>query len=118
MLSTNHQLDCIVLPWIHRRQGSAPGLAHGSGPVHDDDDSPVKDMSPVKNPLKHYKGGGESKTSETTSGSASGGFNLNYKLDEYEEEAREHRPLGRDASKAKKKSFASSRENRLHLLIW
>ncbi|GKC95585.1 hypothetical protein Tco_1161027, partial [Tanacetum coccineum] len=33
-------------------QGSAPGLAHGSGLVHDDDDSRVKDMSPVKNPLK------------------------------------------------------------------
>ncbi|GKB50890.1 hypothetical protein Tco_0901643 [Tanacetum coccineum] len=42
--------------------------------------------------------------------SASGGFNLNNEADEYEEEAREHQPMGRDASKAKKKSHASSRE--------
>ncbi|GKB32327.1 hypothetical protein Tco_0871728, partial [Tanacetum coccineum] len=43
------------------------------------------------------------KTSEFTYGSASGGFNLNDEADEYEQ-AREHRPLGRDAAKAKKKS--------------
>ncbi|GKB84803.1 RNA-directed DNA polymerase, eukaryota [Tanacetum coccineum] len=59
---------------------------------------------------KNTKGRKKSKTSETTSGSASGGFNLNNEADEYEEEAREHRPMGRDASKAKKKSSASSRE--------
>ncbi|GKD87486.1 hypothetical protein Tco_1358640, partial [Tanacetum coccineum] len=49
-----------------------------------------------------------SKTSGTTSGSASDGFNLNNKTDEAEEETQEVRPLGRDQSKAKKKSAASS----------
>ncbi|GJS33643.1 hypothetical protein Tco_0532025 [Tanacetum coccineum] len=39
---------------------------------------------------------------------ASGGFNLNDEADKYEEA--EHRPLGRDAAKAKKKSSVSSRE--------
>ncbi|GKC09641.1 hypothetical protein Tco_1001251, partial [Tanacetum coccineum] len=103
----------------------------------DDDDSPVEEMSPVKKPSKRASrakkndakdkepakdwtkaeeialcqawGEKKSKTSETTSGSASGGFNLKDEADEYEE-AREHRPLGRDAAKAKKKSSASSRE--------
>ncbi|GJR34000.1 hypothetical protein Tco_1209684 [Tanacetum coccineum] len=51
----------------------------------------------------------KSKTSETTSGSASGGFNLNNEADEAEEETQEVRPSGRDQSKAKKKSAASSR---------
>ncbi|GJX24138.1 hypothetical protein Tco_0228583 [Tanacetum coccineum] len=94
------------------------GSAHGSAPV-DDDDSSVEEMSPVKNALKRpsrdkkndgktTKGRKKSKTSEITSGSASGGFNLNDEADEYEE-AREHRPLGHDAAKAKNKSFASSR---------
>ncbi|GJU18684.1 hypothetical protein Tco_1146650 [Tanacetum coccineum] len=176
MLSTNHQLDCIVLLWIHRRQGSAHGSAYGLAPVDDDDDSPVEEMSLVKakKPLKrasnakrmiprrrshqktgqrrkrsHYvelcamcqkmprketacwnllkdhqgwlevkmpsfydnkKGRKKSKTSETTSGSASGGFNLNNKADESEEETQEHRPMGRDRSNAKKKSLASSHE--------
>ncbi|GJT83778.1 ABC transporter G family member 7 isoform X2 [Tanacetum coccineum] len=59
---------------------------------------------------KNTKGRKKSKTSKITSGSASGGFNLNDEADEYEKEAREHRPLGRGASKAKKKSSASSRE--------
>nr|GEW30503.1 hypothetical protein [Tanacetum cinerariifolium] len=60
--------------------------------------------------IQQYKGAKKSKTSETTSGSASGGFNLNNKADEYEEEAQEHRPIGHDRSKAKKKSSAFSRE--------
>ncbi|GKA67733.1 hypothetical protein Tco_0767650, partial [Tanacetum coccineum] len=51
-----------------------------------------------------------SKTSETTSGSASDGLNLNNEAHEYEEKAPEHRPMGRNCSKAKKKSSASSRE--------
>ncbi|GKA15533.1 hypothetical protein Tco_0695280, partial [Tanacetum coccineum] len=45
----------------------------------------------------------------------SGGFNLNDEADEYEQ-AREHRPLGRDAAKAKKKSSPLVRDL-LHLLI-
>ncbi|GJY49215.1 hypothetical protein Tco_0439171 [Tanacetum coccineum] len=52
----------------------------------------------------------KSKTSETTSGSASGDFNLNNDADEFEEETQELRPMGRDRSKAKKKSSTSSRE--------
>ncbi|GKA54104.1 hypothetical protein Tco_0753053 [Tanacetum coccineum] len=46
------------------------------------------------------------KTSETTSESASGGIDLN---DEADEETEELRPMGRDRSKAKKKSTGSSR---------
>ncbi|GKB22643.1 secoisolariciresinol dehydrogenase-like protein, partial [Tanacetum coccineum] len=59
---------------------------------------------------KNTKGRKKSKTSETTSGSASGGFNLNNEAGEFEEQAQEDRPMGRDRSKAKKKSPASSRE--------
>ncbi|GKC86921.1 hypothetical protein Tco_1147570 [Tanacetum coccineum] len=55
------------------------------------------------------KGRKKSKTSKTTSGSASDGFNLNNEADEAEEESQEVRPPGRDQSKAKKKSVASSR---------
>ncbi|GJT15603.1 hypothetical protein Tco_0874309 [Tanacetum coccineum] len=43
-------------------------------------------------------------------GSACGDFNLNNEADEFEEETQEHRPMGRDRSKAKKKSSTSSRE--------
>ncbi|GJZ02793.1 hypothetical protein Tco_0520754 [Tanacetum coccineum] len=59
---------------------------------------------------EEYKRAKKSKTSETTSGSASGGFNLNNEAGEYEEEAQEHRPMALDRSKAKKKSSTSSRE--------
>ncbi|GJW56231.1 retrotransposon protein, putative, ty3-gypsy subclass [Tanacetum coccineum] len=51
----------------------------------------------------------KSKTSETTSGSAFGGFNLNDKVDEAVQETQEVRPMGHDQSKAKKKSAGSSR---------
>nr|GEV33071.1 hypothetical protein [Tanacetum cinerariifolium] len=63
----------------------------------------------MSNFYKNAKGRKISKTSETTYGSTSGGFNLNDEADKYEE-AQEHRPLGRGAAKAKKKSTASSRE--------
>ncbi|GKC64290.1 RNA-directed DNA polymerase, eukaryota [Tanacetum coccineum] len=56
---------------------------------------------------KNAKGRKKSKTFETTSGSASGGFNLNNEADEAEEETQEVRPPGRNQSKAKKKSAAS-----------
>ncbi|GJS80066.1 RNA-directed DNA polymerase, eukaryota, reverse transcriptase zinc-binding domain protein [Tanacetum coccineum] len=59
---------------------------------------------------KYTKGLKKFKNSETTSEPAYGSFNLNIEADEYEKEAREHRPMGRNASKAKKKSYASSRE--------
>ncbi|GKC85812.1 hypothetical protein Tco_1141529, partial [Tanacetum coccineum] len=49
-----------------------------------------------------------SKTYETTSGSAQGGFNLNDEAVESEEETQKERPIGR--GRAKKKSSASSRE--------
>ncbi|GJT16957.1 probable protein S-acyltransferase 17, partial [Tanacetum coccineum] len=58
---------------------------------------------------KNAKGRKKSKTFETTSGSASGGFNLNNEADEAEEETQEVRPPGRNQSKAKKKSAASFR---------
>ncbi|GJY13021.1 hypothetical protein Tco_0382330 [Tanacetum coccineum] len=51
----------------------------------------------------------KSKTFETTSGSASGGFNLNDEADEAMQETQEVRPMGRNQSKAKKKSVGSSR---------
>nr|GEV58171.1 hypothetical protein [Tanacetum cinerariifolium] len=51
----------------------------------------------------------KSKTSETTSRSASGGFNLNDEADEAVKETQQLRPMGRDRSKAKKKSVGSSR---------
>ncbi|GJX54318.1 retrotransposon protein, putative, ty3-gypsy subclass [Tanacetum coccineum] len=51
----------------------------------------------------------KSKTSETTSGSASGGLNLNEEADEALEETQEFRPIGRDRAKAKKKAAGSSR---------
>ncbi|GKA66249.1 hypothetical protein Tco_0766057 [Tanacetum coccineum] len=57
-----------------------------------------------------YKSQGrkKSKTSETTSGSASGGLNLNKEADEAVEETQEFRPMGRDRAKAKKKAAGSS----------
>ncbi|GKB98739.1 hypothetical protein Tco_0984876 [Tanacetum coccineum] len=66
--------------------GSAHGSTHGSAPVNDDeeDDSPVEEVLPVK-PKKPSR------------------------PDEAEEETQEVRPPGRDQSKAKKKSTASSR---------
>ncbi|GKA63150.1 hypothetical protein Tco_0762756 [Tanacetum coccineum] len=68
----------------------------------DNDDDKID----IKQSSGEYKGAKKSKTSETTSGSASGGFKLNDEADEYEE-AREHRPLGCDDAKAKKKSTTS-----------
>ncbi|GJT25835.1 retrotransposon protein, putative, ty3-gypsy subclass [Tanacetum coccineum] len=50
----------------------------------------------------------KSKTSETTSGSASGGINLNEEADEAVQETQEFRPMGRDRAKAKKKAVGSS----------
>ncbi|GKD57284.1 hypothetical protein Tco_1290671, partial [Tanacetum coccineum] len=51
----------------------------------------------------------KSKTSETTSGSASGGLNFNEEADEDVEETQEFRPMSRDRAKAKKKAVGSSR---------
>ncbi|GKD59687.1 hypothetical protein Tco_1297196 [Tanacetum coccineum] len=51
----------------------------------------------------------KSKNSETTSGSTSGGLNLNEEADEDVEEAQEFLPMGRDRAKAKKKAVGSSR---------
>ncbi|GKE38740.1 hypothetical protein Tco_1462145 [Tanacetum coccineum] len=52
----------------------------------------------------------KSKTSETTSGSASGGLNLNEEADGAVEETQEFQPMGRDRAKAKKKAAGFSRE--------
>ncbi|GJW43257.1 hypothetical protein Tco_0072056 [Tanacetum coccineum] len=120
-----------------RSHGSGHGSAHGSAPVQDDeDDSPVEEVSPVKpkkpsrraarakkdepkEPPKDWTmardrvvlnlGRKKFKTSETTSGSASGGLNLNEEADEAVEETQEFRPMGRDRVKAKKKAAGSSR---------
>ncbi|GJY32133.1 hypothetical protein Tco_0415628 [Tanacetum coccineum] len=98
------------------------------------DDSPVEEMSPVKKPSKRAsrakKNDAKDKepvkdwtkaeeialcqawcdvSANSEKGNSSSGFNLNDEADEYEE-AQEHRPLGHDATKAKKKSSASSRE--------
>ncbi|GJS64057.1 retrotransposon protein, putative, ty3-gypsy subclass [Tanacetum coccineum] len=51
----------------------------------------------------------KSKTCETTSGSASGGLNLNEGADEAVEDTQEFRLMGRDRAKAKKKAAVSSR---------
>ncbi|GJZ10126.1 retrotransposon protein, putative, ty3-gypsy subclass [Tanacetum coccineum] len=51
----------------------------------------------------------KSKTSETTSGSASDGLNLNEEADEDVEETREFQPMGHDRANAKKKVVGSSR---------
>ncbi|GJZ29410.1 hypothetical protein Tco_0574057 [Tanacetum coccineum] len=105
----------------------------------DEDDSPVEEVSPVKpkkpsrpcskrsrrmsprrsrrrqrngqwrKRLRCAKGRKKSKTSETTSGSAYGGLNLNEEADEDVEETQEFRPMGRDRAKAKKKAVGSSR---------
>ncbi|GJR88423.1 hypothetical protein Tco_0212434 [Tanacetum coccineum] len=50
----------------------------------------------------------KSKTSETTSGSASGGLNVNEEADEAVEETQEFRTMSRDRAKAKKKAVDSS----------
>ncbi|GKC21484.1 hypothetical protein Tco_1023634 [Tanacetum coccineum] len=123
---------------------SAHDSAHGSALVNDDveDDSPVEEVSPVKpkkpsrrNNMKtkgfwdavityfekeagSTRGQKKSKTSETTSGSASGGINLNVEADEDVEETQEVRPMGRDQLKAEKKSAVPLVEDLLHLLIW
>ncbi|GKB57607.1 hypothetical protein Tco_0913793 [Tanacetum coccineum] len=57
-----------------------------------------------------YKSQGrkKSKTSETTSGSASGGLNLIEEADEDVEETQEFRPMSCDRAKAKKKAVGSS----------
>ncbi|GKE30018.1 hypothetical protein Tco_1445402 [Tanacetum coccineum] len=112
------------------------GSAHGSAPV-DDDNSPVEEMSPVnaKKPSKHASKAKKnySKKKEAPKDwtkaeeiahdftlencynilkdhQASSGFNLNNEVDAYEEETQVQRPMGRDRSKAKKKSSTSSRE--------
>nr|GEU93209.1 hypothetical protein [Tanacetum cinerariifolium] len=59
---------------------------------------------------KNTKGRKKSKTFEITSGSAYGDFNLDNEADESEEETQQHRSMGPDHSKAKKKSSGSSHE--------
>nr|GEZ09368.1 hypothetical protein [Tanacetum cinerariifolium] len=73
--------------------GQDYSMGHGSTPV--EDDSLIKE------------GSKKCKTSETTSGSAQGGLNLNDEADGSGEEVREVKPIRRD--RAKKKAFASSR---------
>nr|GEV31444.1 hypothetical protein [Tanacetum cinerariifolium] len=60
--------------------------------------------------FENETGAKKSKTSETTSGSASVGFNLNDEADESVEETQDLRLMGCDQSKAMKKSVGSSRQ--------
>nr|GEU96006.1 hypothetical protein [Tanacetum cinerariifolium] len=72
----------------------------------------LKDHPGLKNvDAFFYKSQGrkKSKTSETTSGSTSGGLNLNEEADEDMEETQEFRPMGCDRAKAKKKVVGFSR---------
>ncbi|GKC74312.1 hypothetical protein Tco_1120195 [Tanacetum coccineum] len=58
--------------------------------------------------LRCAKGRKKSKTSETTSGLASGGINLKEEADEAVQETQEFRSMGRDRAKVKKKAAGSS----------
>ncbi|GJZ20346.1 putative ribonuclease H-like domain-containing protein [Tanacetum coccineum] len=94
--------DSIVSKWKNRvrpRIGAFCAIIHN---VEENHESGTNDLD------VYHKGRKKSKTSETTSGSASGGFNLNDETDEVVEETQELRPMGRDQSKAKKKSAGSS----------
>ncbi|GJS15753.1 hypothetical protein Tco_0410225 [Tanacetum coccineum] len=124
--------------------GSDHGLAPVNDDV--EDDSPVEEVSPVKpkKPSRHTArakkddpkeppkdwtvaeeialcqawcdGRKKSKTSETTSGSASGGINLNDEADEDVEETQEVRLMGRDQSKAEKKLVVPFVGDLVHLV--
>nr|GEV66994.1 hypothetical protein [Tanacetum cinerariifolium] len=117
--------------------GSAHGLFPFHDDEHDsrvEEVSPVKPKKPSRRAAKAKKdepkeakeapkewtveeeialcqGWGEKspKTSETTSGSASGGLNLNEEADEAVEKTQEFRPIGHDRPKTKKKAAGSSR---------
>nr|GEW42584.1 retrovirus-related Pol polyprotein from transposon TNT 1-94 [Tanacetum cinerariifolium] len=65
---------------------------------------------------KNTKGHKKFKTSETTSRSAPGGFNLNDEADEYEEETQEHRPMGRDRAKNKSSVFSHEGSSFVYLV--
>ncbi|GJS63016.1 protein kinase-like domain, concanavalin A-like lectin/glucanase domain protein [Tanacetum coccineum] len=69
----------------------------------------LKDHPGWKNHFYQSQGRKKSKTSETTSGSASGGLNLNEEADKDVEETQEFQPMGRDRAKAKKKAAGSPR---------
>nr|GEX58881.1 RNA-directed DNA polymerase, eukaryota [Tanacetum cinerariifolium] len=63
----------------------------------------------INNVEENYESGAKKvQASETTSESASGGYNLNDEADEPVKVTQEVRPMGRDRSKGKKKSSASS----------
>ncbi|GJU49162.1 retrotransposon protein, putative, ty3-gypsy subclass [Tanacetum coccineum] len=69
----------------------------------------LKDHPGWKNHFYQSQGRKKSKTSETTSGSASGSLNLNEEADKDVEETQEFQPMGRDQAKAKKKAVGSPR---------
>nr|GFC78607.1 hypothetical protein [Tanacetum cinerariifolium] len=64
---------------------------------------------------KKPKGRKKFKTSETTSGSAQGGFNLNDEADKSEEETQEHRQL---VVTELRRNHPPPLVRFLHLLIW
>nr|GEZ47919.1 hypothetical protein [Tanacetum cinerariifolium] len=96
-------------------RGSAHGSAYGSAPV--DDDSPVEEMSPVKakkaskrasrakkNDIKEKEPPKDRTKAEYIALCQAWCDRMSMT------EAQKHRPIGRDCSKAKKKSSASSHE--------
>ncbi|GJY37516.1 hypothetical protein Tco_0422894 [Tanacetum coccineum] len=65
-----------------------------------------------------YQGEKKSKTSETTLGSASDGFNLNNEADESEEEIQEKRAMGMTEQRPRRNHSPPFVGDLLHLLIW
>nr|GEY37993.1 hypothetical protein [Tanacetum cinerariifolium] len=90
--------------WVRPRIGAFCAIIHNVEANHESDhQSWIQIEMPNFYTIQRRK---KSKTSETTSGSESGGIDLN---DEADEETEELRPMGRDRAKAKKKSAGSSR---------
>nr|GEX86824.1 hypothetical protein [Tanacetum cinerariifolium] len=99
--------DPIVSEWKNRVRLRIDAFCAIINNVKENHESGWKDveMPTFYNTQRRRK----SKTSETTSGSASGGLNLNKEADGAVEETQEFRPMGRDRAKAKKKAAGSSR---------
>nr|GEU37869.1 hypothetical protein [Tanacetum cinerariifolium] len=98
-IGSSRGYDSIVSKWKNRvrpRIGAFCTIIHN---VEENHESDIEMPS-----FYNTQGRKKSKTSETTSGSASGGLNLNDEADEAVEKTQELRPMGHGQSKAKKKS--------------
>ncbi|GJY17585.1 hypothetical protein Tco_0389076 [Tanacetum coccineum] len=96
--------DSIVSKWKNKVRPIIGTFCAIINNVEENHESGANDLD-----VYHKAWGKKSKTSETTSGSASGGLNLNEKADEAVKETQEFRPMGCDRAKAKKKAAGSSR---------